>query len=928
MLLQPFTARHLQDVLRQAEEKLRLIDEVAAFRSSRVTAAGERPDESILGAEVSSHALTQVAKEFSKALAAGFDLPRVLNLFLDAVAEMVRPSRCAILLADQHGRQYRVGAFRGLVPHVVEALTLAADTGLPLWLAAEGRLIQIDEAHGRPADPAAREMAREMVLLQAVVAIPLISHGELVAILTLGQRITGGAYSRGETEILFSLGTNLATAIRDIRVHHLLQYQKEFNERILARMSNGVITIGPDETRRHHEPPRGGDPWHLGHRRAEQGSALLPSPLGDLLFETLTRSRSATRTEVRLALRNIPLEVSTYPVMGDGTEPLGAVIVFEDLTAQRQLAQEKRAAEQLQLLTRVVARIADEIKNPLVSINAFMELIGERYEDPSFRHQFSSVVGRDVRRLVQIFDKLATLVNEGDYKRDVVDLRAMAEECLVELGAQVLPEAGGDARLLSFADESTQKHVTATLSHEGPSCLVTGDRGMLKKAIAYLVWYLLRKTPGTDAKIALSISRLTGEDRLRLTVASRTAEVRAEELRSIFDPIQVVQESVLDVGPVRQPADHRGPGRATRRQTRTGRGELHGDPGGRDPVMSERPRVLVVDDELGPRESLRMILKPAYEIATAESGAVALQTLDGFHPDVVFMDIKMPQMDGIELLQQIKRIDPSIEVVMITAYASLDTVKNALTHGAFEYLIKPFSRRDLEDTARRALARRQTELGHAQPARPPRRRDALAGDEDPRPGGRGAARAGRTVAPRDPALHSPRDLPGHPRAARFRASSPRAIIKQLRDALGYDEVGVHLGTTPPASAGCAHLDRLPHRRCRPTLGYLIAANHSGHAADRPAGARVAGDALRVPRGRDPQRAPLRRDGGHQAVPGAARPVRRRRDHLGRPPRDGSRAGTPPPRASSACRRRRPSAPPDDAPARGAVCRAARRALAR
>lgn len=549
VLLQPFSSRHLQDVLRQAEEKLRLLEEVAAFRSCYAAAPGNGHEQSVLGPEASSHALAQVAKEFAKALAAGFDLPRVLNLFLDAVAEMVRPSRSAILLADQHGRQYRVGAFRGLVPHVVEALTLAADSGLSLWLAAEGRLIQIDEAHGRPADPASREIAREMTMLQAVVAIPLISHGELVAILTLGQRITGGSYSRGETEILFSLGTHVATAIRDIRVHHLLQYQKEFNERILARMSNGVITIGPDET------------VVIMNRRAEEilGIAAadvlhkdlrsLPSPLGDLLFETLTRGRSVTRTEVRLALRNLPLEVSTYPVMGDGTEPLGAVLVFEDLTAQRQLAQEKRAAEQLQLLTRVVARIADEIKNPLVSINAFMELIGERYEDPSFRHQFSSVVGRDVRRLIQIFDKLATLVSEGDYKRDIVDLRAMVEECLVELGAQALPSASGEARLLSFADESTQKHVTATLSHEGPSLLVTGDHSMLKKAIAYLAWYLLRKTPGPEAKIAVSISRLAGEDRARLTVASRTAEVRPEELQGIFDPIQVVQESLLDVGP-------------------------------------------------------------------------------------------------------------------------------------------------------------------------------------------------------------------------------------------------------------------------------------------------------------------------------------------------------------------------------------------
>ncbi len=572
VLLQPFTSRHLQDIVRQAEEKLRLLEEVAAFRSSRGAASGNGHEGSILGLEASSHALTQVAKEFAKALAAGFDLPRVLNLFLDAVAEMVRPSRSAILLADQHGRQYRVGAFRGLVPHVVEALTLPADTGLPLWLAAEGRLIQIDEAHGRPADPAAREIAREMAVLQAVVAIPLISHGELVAVLTLGQRITGGAYSRGETEILFSLGTHLATAIRDIRIHHLLQYQKEFNERILARMSNGVITIGPDET------------VVIMNRRAEEilgvsardvlGKDLrvLPSPLGDLLFETLTRSRSANRAEVHLALRNLPLEVSSYSVMGDGTEPLGAVLVFEDLTAQRQLAQEKRAAEQLQLLTRVVARIADEIKNPLVSVNAFMELIGERYDDPSFRHQFSSVVGRDVRRLIQIFDKLAALVNEGDYKRDIVDLRAMAEECLAEMGAQALPSANGEARLLSFADESTQKHVTATLSHEGPSFLITGDRSMLKKAIAYLVWYLLRKTPGTEAKIAVSISRLTGEDRVRLTVASRTAEVRPEELRGIFDPIQVVQENLIDVGPCVSQRILEGQG--GRLEAKQGRGEV------------------------------------------------------------------------------------------------------------------------------------------------------------------------------------------------------------------------------------------------------------------------------------------------------------------------------------------------------------------
>ncbi len=491
-LLQPFTTPHLRGVLRQADEKLLLLQEVAALRTAR------------------------------------------------------RPVALGTLTED---RQYRVRASRGLAPHLVDSVSLSADSGLPLWLMTEGRLIQIDEAQARATEVAGREIAREMAVLQAVVAIPLASHGELVGILLLGQRITGGTYNRRDVETLFNLASPLATAIRDIRVHHQLQYQQEFTERILQRMSSGVISIGPEQR------------VVMMNRRAEEilGMAakdalnrdlrVLPSPLGDLLYESLSRGSSVTRSEIQLALRSLPLEVSTYPVMGEGAAPMGAVVVFEDMTAQRQLAQERRSAEQLQLLTRVVARIADEIKNPLVSINAFMELLGERYDDVSFRQHFTAVVGRDVRRLVQLFDKLAALVNEGDYKRDIVDMRTAIEECLVEMGVPEMPAGPAAARLLTFTDETTQKLVTVNFSYEGHAFLVKGDRAMLKKAVAYLIWYLLRRTPGQDAKIAVAVSHPASEEHLRITVASRTAEVRPDELLAIFDPIQVVQENLIDVGP-------------------------------------------------------------------------------------------------------------------------------------------------------------------------------------------------------------------------------------------------------------------------------------------------------------------------------------------------------------------------------------------
>ena len=72
---------------------------------------------------------------------------------------------------------------------------------------------------------------------------------------------------------------------------------------------------------------------------------------------------------------------------------------------------------------------------------------------------------------------------------------------------------------------------------------------MFKKGMSYLIWYLLRKTPAPEAKIAVSISHLPSDDRVRLTVASRTTEILVEELQAIFDPIQVVQENLIDVGP-------------------------------------------------------------------------------------------------------------------------------------------------------------------------------------------------------------------------------------------------------------------------------------------------------------------------------------------------------------------------------------------
>jgi DNA-binding NtrC family response regulator len=120
-----------------------------------------------------------------------------------------------------------------------------------------------------------------------------------------------------------------------------------------------------------------------------------------------------------------------------------------------------------------------------------------------------------------------------------------------------------------------------------------------------------------------------------------------------------------------------------------------------------RKSILVVDDEKSQREILEMILSSeGYDVTTAASGEAALRIAREHRRfDLALTDLKMTGMDGIELLTKLLAYDSSIIVILLTAHGSIESAKEALRRGAFDYLEKPFEREALLDTIRRALAR-------------------------------------------------------------------------------------------------------------------------------------------------------------------------------------------------------------------------------
>ena len=122
-------------------------------------------------------------------------------------------------------------------------------------------------------------------------------------------------------------------------------------------------------------------------------------------------------------------------------------------------------------------------------------------------------------------------------------------------------------------------------------------------------------------------------------------------------------------------------------------------------VASDLPQVLVIDDEMGPRESLRMLLKPNYQVYTADCVDAGIKLLKEKRPDAVITDIRMPGASGIDGLRRIREIDPHVAVIMLTGFGALETAQEALRLGANDYIAKPFDAREMREVIGRNVER-------------------------------------------------------------------------------------------------------------------------------------------------------------------------------------------------------------------------------
>jgi PAS domain S-box-containing protein len=371
--------------------------------------------------------------------------------------------------------------------------------------------------------------------LNAHVAAGVFGKAGLRGLVLFGSRHGGRIYDKNEQDALQILCNQLAGALENAQLYTEMQDSKIRNEIMLDQLVSGVIVADPERKIRliNHEAQR---ITGLTEEQAlGQGLDLLPESISETLEITLATQCGVQNTNA--VLLDHENEESTHVrlgsayLLGHDKKPMGALLVFTDMTEVKGLEEQVRRADQLSSVGTLAAGMAHEIKNPLVTIKTFTQLLPMRYDDADFRKDFSSLVAHEVSRIDGIVNHLLNFSKPSQPHLVPMKLHETVEKTLKLIHEQL-----------------AQKNIVLNNKFEAQLDLISGDADLLTQT---LVNFNLNAIEAIESDGTINVTttncayRFAQDDNsndavtkscIRLQISDTGKGIAREQLQKIFDP--------------------------------------------------------------------------------------------------------------------------------------------------------------------------------------------------------------------------------------------------------------------------------------------------------------------------------------------------------------------------------------------------------
>lgn len=361
------------------------------------------------------------ARHFPGALRHFNNPDALLENLAEGVAGSLMVPRVGIFCRGRDSDLFRLRAGLRCLEDTAE-IELPEEDPLPRWLTLNAHMVYRHHLEH------IRNAASRLMLTQALdqlgaeVIVPLQTHKRLLGWMFVGHRSTGLPFERTHLENLMIVAEHVSTTLENALLYEQVAVQKTLAETLLHSMPTGIVAVGEDGVVR----------WfnNAAQQILDAGTAqvlnqraeVLGSRLADILRRALRGDIPEQPAEWMDGKTRRTLSVQARRLM-NGTHCLGAVALVQDLTLERMLEEKEEQLERTTFWTELASAMSHEVRNPLVAIKTFAQLLPERYEDDEFRNQFSEIVTGEVDRLNGIIDQINCFAHPPKLQLKSFDIR-------------------------------------------------------------------------------------------------------------------------------------------------------------------------------------------------------------------------------------------------------------------------------------------------------------------------------------------------------------------------------------------------------------------------------------------------------------------------------------------------------------------------
>ena len=463
-------------------------------------------------------------------------LPDLLRRFATTIGQAVGTDSVTIYLAQRKVFRKRYPSSSGTVQELGE------DSPLVQWLATHHEPVILEELLRVRGTATTFAIRNELERAGAAAAVGILSREHLVGIMLLGPRLSGRIYGSTEQTALQVLCGQLAVAIDNAELFTEVQNARIYNEILLQNLTTGVVAADADGriTVFNQEAAQIAG---LNSNGVERTVNDLPAPLRDIIHTTLNSGERQEDREVELPGGTFA-RASSAIFRGQGGELLGALMVVTDITALKRLELQIRRSDRLASLGTLSAGMAHEIKNPLVSIKTFAQLLPERYHESDFRETFSGLIVHEIDRIDSLVNQLLRFARPAKPLLRPMHVHEILEKTL---------------RLVQH--RLYQKEIKVTRKWEAPVDTIRADTDQMEQV--FLNFFLnamdamkrggeLTVTTETGSGESL-VTHLLPEDgdrneALHISIRDTGEGIKKEDIARVFDPFFTTKDFGTGLG--------------------------------------------------------------------------------------------------------------------------------------------------------------------------------------------------------------------------------------------------------------------------------------------------------------------------------------------------------------------------------------------